>query len=453
MGVINVGKVSMRKISEILRQRFELKIKYRDIAHSLGVSVGTIAEYLNRAKVAGISWPLPNGITEQELYDKLFLPVRIATRKRITPDWQFIYQELRKKGVTLHLLWREYREQYPNGVGYARFCQLYQRYAKTLTPTMRQRHKAGEKIFVDYSGMTIDWIDCHSEIHTAEIFVGSLGASQKIFAEATASQQLPDWISSHINMFEYYGGVTEMIVPDNLKSGVTKAHRYDPDLNANYQRFSEHYSVAIVPARVASPKDKSLVEIGVNIVEKQILAALRNMTFSSLGEINAEIKKRLFIINNQKFQKMDTTREKLFEELDKPALKPLPSTRYQYATYKKARIHLDYHFVFEDSYYSVPYKYISKLVEIRATNKTIECFYDNKRIAVHERSCKKYSYTTVEEHMPTNHQEHANFSPGRLKNWAAKIGNPTLSFIEHLMNSRAFPQQSYRACLGVLRLR
>ena len=447
-----MSKISMKKISEIFRQRFVLKLTYREIANSLGISIATVSDYLCRAKVIGISWPLPEGITDQELYDKLFLPVHATTKKRVTPEWQYIHQELHKKGVTLHLLWREYREQHTNGVGYARFCQLYQRYTKTLSPIMRQRHKAGEKVFVDYSGMTINWIDINGNTFTAEVFVGSLGASQKIFAEATASQQLPDWINSHINMFEYFGGCTEIVVPDNLKSGTTKAHRYDPDINANYQRFSEHYGVAIVPARVASPKDKSLAEIGVNIVEKQILAPLRNKIFHSLGEINAEIKKRLLPINNQKFQKMDTTREKLFEELDKPALKPLPPTRYKYEIWKKAKISIDYHFVFEDCYYSVPYQHIGKQVEIIATNKTIECFYNHQRIATHERSYKKYSFTTIEEHMPKNHQEHAKFSPGRLKNWAAKIGNSTLLFIEHMIKSRAFPQQAYRACLGLLRL-
>lgn len=447
-------KMSMKKISEVLRQRIELQLKYRDIARSLSISVGTVSSYLYRAKAAGISWPLPNDITEQELYNKLFLPVstQIKTQQLVLPVWEYIHQELRKKGVTLLLLWREYREQHKNGIGYSQFCNLYQQYSKKLSPIMRHKHKAGEKVFVDYSGMTIDWIAPNENILTAEIFVGSLGASQKIFAEATASQKLPDWIDSHIHMFEYFGGVTEMLIPDNLRSGVTKAHRYDPDINANYQHFSEHYGVAIVPARVASPRDKAIAEISVNIVEKQILAPLRNMTFTSLGEINQEIKKRLLVINNQKFQKMNTSREQLYNEIDKPALKPLPPARYQYAVWKKAKINVDYHFIFEDSYYSTPYQYIGKTIEIRATNKTVECFYDNHRIAMHARCYKKYCFTTLQEHMPLNHQEHKKFSPGMLKNWAMKIGKPTLLFVEHLMNARAFPQQAYRSCLGLLRL-
>ncbi len=448
-----MGRLSMRKISEMLRQRFEAKLSYRVIANSLGVSISTVSEYLARAKAAGIGWPLELGTTEQELYNKLFLPVRVATRKRAGPDWEYIYKELRKKGVTLQLLWREYREQHPEGFGYSQFCNYYGRHKKTLNPVMRQRHKAGEKAFVDYAGMTVDWIDVASgEIFTAQIFVGCLGASQYIYAEATASQQLPDWINSHIHMFEYFGGTPEIVVPDNLKSGVTKAHRYDPDINANYQHFSEHYGVAIVPARAASPRDKAKAESGVYIIERQILAPLRNMTFTGLGEINNEIKKRLYALNHQQFQKMNTTRAELFEQLDKPALRPLPSARYQYATWKKAAINLDYHFVFEDCYYSVPHKYIGKKVEVRATNRTIECFYDNQRIATHMRSNKKYSFATVDEHMPKNHQEHAKFSPKRIQNWAASIGGNTAEFVNHMMVSRAFPQQAYRACLGLLRL-
>lgn len=443
----------MRKISEILRLRYELKLSYRDIGDSLGISIGAVSSYLYRARAANINWPLPEGITEQALYDKLFLPVETAYKTRIEPDWQYIHKELHRKGMTLLLLWREYREQHKEGVSYSRFCHLYQEYTKTVTPVMRQVYKGGEKSFVDYAGMHVEWLDIFSgEIFQAEIFVGCLGASQFIFVEATASQQLPDWINSHINMFEYFGGAPEIIVPDNLKSGVTKAHRYDPDININYQHLAEHYGVAIVPARAVRPRDKAKVENAVGIVERQILAPMRHITFTSLGEINAEIKKRLTILNNQNYQKMPISRKELFEQIDKPALKPLPNTKYQYATWKKAKINLDYHFVFEDRYYSVPYQYVGKYIEVRATSKSIECFYDNQRIAAHARHTKKYSFTTITEHMPKSHQEQANMSVGRLKNWASKIGINTMKFINHMIKSRAFPQQAFRACLGLLRL-
>lgn len=448
-----MGKISMRKISEIFRQRFELKLGYRDIARSVDLSIGTISEYIRRGKAAGLEWPFPPGLSEQALYDKLFLPSPVKTKNRVLPDWKYVHKELRKKGITLHLLWREYRNEHAEGLGYSQFCRHYQDFKKTICPIMRQKHKGGEKCFVDYAGMTMEWIDYKSgEVFTAQIFVGCLGASQFLFAEATATQQLPDWINSHIHMFNFFGGVTKIVVPDNLRSGVTKAHRYDPDINANYQHFGEHYGVAIVPARMASPRDKPKVESGVGIIERQILAPLRNVTFTSLGEINLAIKERLIIINNQRFQKMETTRRELFEQLDKPALNCLPAFPYQYATWKKAKINIDYHFVFEDCYYSVPYQYIGKKVEIRATNQTVECFYDNQRIATHARCFKKYSFSTIAEHMPKNHQEQAKFTPERLQNWAGQIGSHTVELINNMIKSRAFPQQAYRSCLGLLRL-
>jgi len=448
-----MGRLSMRKISEVLRQKLELGLSNREIAKSVGVSSSTVSDYVSRAKLVGIGWPLPEGITEQDLYDKLFLPVRVSTKIRPQPDWQYICTELRRKGVTLQLLWREHRNQHPNGLGYAQFCRYYQAYKKNINPIMRQVYKGGEKAFVDYAGMKIDWIDATTgEVFQSEIFVGCLGASQYIFAEATKSQQLPDWIESHMHMFEYFEGVPEILTPDNLRSGVAKAHRYDPDINANYQHFAEYYGVAIVPARVYSPKDKAKVENAVGIIERQILAPMRNMTFTSIGEINAEIKFRVIALNKQQFQKMKTSRYELFIQLDKPALKPLPSTRYEYAVWRKAKINIDYHFVFEDCYYSVPYKYVGKKVEICGTNKTVECLYDNTRIALHVRSYKKYSYSTINEHMPEAHKEHAKYSVERITSWANKIGENTAAFVTHMMQSRAFPQQAYRASLGLLRL-
>jgi len=442
----------MRKISEILRQRFELKCSYREIARSQNISISTVSDYLARVKAAGLSWPLPEGLSEETLYQQLFLPVAVKTQ-RVQPDWARLSRELRKKGMTLQLLWREYRAEQPSGLGYSQFCHHYQAYAKTLTPVMRQLHKAGEKTFVDYAGMKMPWVDVATgELQEAEIFVGCLGASQYIFVEASATQQLADWITSHIHLFEFFGGVSEILVPDNLLSGVTKAHRYDPDVNVNYQHFAEHYGVAIVPARVAKPRDKAKVENAVGIVERQILAPLRHHTFTSIGEINLAIKKSLTVLNQQSFQKMKTSRRELFETIDKPALKPLPVTRYQYAEWKKAKVNLDYHVVFDDHYYSVPYRTIGKVIEVRVTNKTVECFSAQQRIALHVRSFKKYQFTTVDEHMPTAHQEHHQYSEARLKNWAHRIGANTLAFIQHMIDARHFPQQAYRACLGLLRL-
>ena len=447
------GKLSMRKISELLRQKYELECSYRSIARSLNISISTVAEYIARAKAAGISWPLPEGMTEENLYSKLFLPVNNNVVKRTRPDWEWVHKELRRKGVTLLLLWREYRAIHSDGIGYTRFCVEYAAFVKSVSPVMRQIHKAGEKCFVDYAGMTVPWVDINTGvIQEAQIFVGALGASQFAFVEATHTQQLPDWIQSHVRMFEAFGGVTSIVVPDNLRSGIKKAHRYDPDINQNYQYLGEHYGFAIVPARVAEPKDKAKVENAVGWVERQILAPLRNLTFTSLTGINSEIKKRLAIIHCQSFQKMKISRQELYETIDKPALKPLPTEPYQYAEWKKATINIDYHFVFNEHYYSVPHTYIHKSVEIRGTAKTVECFYKGQRIASHPRSFQRYGYSTLSEHMPEEHRAYAEWTPERIQRWATKIGPNTAKFIEAMMASRPFPQQAYRACLGVLRL-
>lgn len=442
----------MRKIQEVFRQHLSGHSN-RDIGRSLNISAGTVSNYLYRARIAGLDLNAALQWSELELHERLFMPSQAPCLKRIYPDWEQVHAELRKKGMTLMLLWREYREQQPDGVGYSRFCDHYQRDVKQISPVMRQIHQAGEKTFVDYAGMTVPWIDSTTgEIHEAQVFVGSLGASQFTFVDVTASQTLPDWIHSHIRMWAYFGGVSRVVVPDNLKSGVTKAHRYDPDINANYQHVGEHYGFAIVPARAAQPKDKAKVENAVGCIERQILAPLRHITFTSIAEINAAIKPRLAAFNRQLFQKMNTSRQELFDTLDKPALNPLPPEPYHYADWKHAKINIDYHFVLDEHYYSVPYQYIHHAVQIRATAKTIECFYQGKRIAAHTRSSKPYQHTTISEHMPKNHQAHAQWTPERIKRWALKMGANTSRFIDSMIASRTFPEQAFRSCLGLLRL-
>ncbi|HAU1016417.1 TPA: IS21 family transposase [Legionella pneumophila] len=447
-----MSRLSMRKIKEIFRQ-YHNKRSYRNIAQSLNVSISTISDYLSRAKKIGLEWPFPDDISEEEIYNKLFNGCSNQSKTRPLPEWEDVHRELRKKGVTLQLLWREYKDIYSDGLGYTQFCTRYRHYVKSVSPVMRQKHKAGEKTFVDYAGMKMPWVNpITGELHEAEIFVGSLGASQYTFVEATATQQLPDWIQSHIRMWAYFGGISEIVVPDNLRAGVTKAHRYDPDINANYQHLSEHYGFAIVPARAAEPKDKAKVENAVGWVERQILAPLRHRTFTSLSEINAAIKPLLDKINRQSFQKMKTSRWELFETVDKPALKPLPSAPYQYVEWSKAKIHIDYHFVFKDHFYSVPYNYIHREVDLCTTGTTVECFYQGKRIAVHARSHSRYQFTTLTEHMPANHLAQAEWSPDRMRRWAKKIGAETAAFIEHMILSRPFPHQAMRSCLGLLRM-
>lgn len=443
----------MRKIQETLRQHYELKRSNREIGRSLNISAGTVSNYLYRARMAQITFAQAMEMEESDLHERLFMPAKHPLQKRLLPDWEQVHAELRKKGMTLMLLWREYREQQPNGVGYSRFCEHYQRYVKQISPVMRQVHKAGEKTFVDYAGMTVPWLEpATGEIHEAQVFVGSLGASQFTFVDVTESQSLADWIGSHIRMWNYFGGVSRLVVPDNLKAAVTKAHRYDPDINANYQHVGEHYGFAIVPARAREPKDKAKVENAVGCIERQLLAPLRHLTFTSITEINAAIKPLLEAFNRKSFQKMKTSRLELFEQVDKPALKPLPQEPYQYAEWKHARINIDYHFVFDEHYYSVPYQYIHYAVELRATAKTVECFYQGKRIALHARSKARYQHTTLAAHLPKNHRAHAEWTPERIKRWALKMGANTSLFIEQMIASRAFPEQAFRSCLGLLRL-
>jgi len=396
-----VSRVSMRKISEILRQRFELRRSYREIGQSLNISISTISDYINRAKNAGIAWPLPEQLSEQELYDCLFLSSTQALNQKVYPDWEWVHQALRKKSVTLKLLWHEYRTIHANGLGYTQFCVQYRTYVTSLSPVIRQAHKAGEKIFVDYASTKIPWLDhITNESHEAEIFIGYLGASQLTFVNATHSKQLSDWIESHIQMFEYFGGVSEIVVPNNVKSTGKKAHRYDPDINANYQHISEHYGFAIVPAYISKPKDKAKVENTVACIERQILAPLCHKAFTSIVAINEAIKSELVGFNEQFFQNMNISRRILFENLDKPALKPLPTEPYQYAQWHRVKVQSNFHFVFNKHYYSVPFQYAQKEIEIRSTKKMVECFYQGGRIAIHAYSSSECGFTTLAEHMP-----------------------------------------------------
>ena len=443
----------MRKISEVLRQHHVLKCTCREIANSLNICKTTVYDYIHRARSAGIGWPLPSDISEDELFRRLFPPASGEPGQRPLPSWEYICRELCRKGVTLRLLWREYLATHPNGLRYSQFCSHYRDWVKATTPVMRQIHKAGEKAFVDYAGMTLPWFEPSTgEIHEAQIFVGSLGASQFTFVEATATQQIPDWVQSHVRMWEFFGGVTRIVVPDNLKSGVDKAHRYDPDVNANYQRLGEHYGFAVVPARVRAPKDKAKVENAVGCIERQILALLRDRTFTSIAEINAAIRPLLMAFNQRSFQKMQTCRQALFESVDKPALQALPPDRYLHDEWTKGKVHIDYHVTLDKHHYSVPYQHIHKAVDIRATSKTVEFYLGGKRIASHPRSYQNYKYSTLKEHMPAAHRAHAEWTPERMKRWAQKIGPNTVKCIDAFIKARPFPEQAYRACLGVLRL-
>ena len=447
------NRLSMRKITEALRLHFEHNRTNREIAQAIGVSPTTIGMYLRRAREAGIGYPLPEGVDDASIETRLFPPAVPVNVIRLTPDWVNVHQEMRKKSVTLDLLWQEYKAEHPDGYRYSWFCEHYRQWAGKLSVIMRQTHTPGEKLFVDYVGQTLSIIDgATGEIRQAQIYVAVLGASNYTFAEATWTQKLPDWIGSHVRAFEFFGGVTEILVPDNLKSGVKHASYYDPEINPTYSDLAQHYGVTVLPARPYKPKDKAKVECGVLVVERWILARLRNQRFFSLTEANRAIAQLLVSLNQRPFKKMPGCRHSAFLEMDSPALKPLPALHYEYAQWKSPRVGIDYHIEVAGHYYSVPYRHARQQVEARITATTVEAFYRGQRIAAHILSKVKGFHTTLDAHMPPQHQAIAGWNDQRLLDWARGIGSATEAAVYSMLHSRKHPQQSYRACLGVLRL-
>lgn len=444
----------MRNIREVLRLRWEHGLSHRQIVTSCNIGQGTVVEYLRRTRAAGLTWPLPEGLTDAELERRLFPPPEaIPATERPLPDWAAVHCELRKKGVTLLLLWEEYRADNPKAFRYSRFCELYHEWRGAAEPRMHQVHKAGEKLFVDYAGLTASVVDrVTGESRKAQVFVATLGASSYTYAEATWSQALPDWIGSHVRAFAYFGGVPELVVPDNLKAGVTSACYYEPDVNPTYQELARHYGTVILPARVRKPRDKSKVENGVQQVERWVLAPLRNRTFFSLADLNAACREQLDLLNNRPGQGLPASRRELFDTLDRVALRPLPAQPYELALWKKARVHMDYHVQVDSHFYSVPYRFVRAEVEVRLTATILELFYRGERVASHVRSNRKYAYTTASEHMPAGHRAYAERDTERLLQRARRIGAATEELFQRIFASRAHPAQGYRSCLGILRL-
>lgn len=445
-------RLTVRKIKEVLRLKWECQISERSIARSCRISRSTVSEYLKRAEAAGLEWPLSEEITDNQLYERLFpRTIQLNPKAAYVPDWQAVHLELRKKGVTLRLLWMEYLESYPQGYGYSQFCQLYRNWSGKFKPTMRLNHKAGEKLFVDYAGQTISVIDPKTgEIQEAEIFVAVLGASSYTYAEAQWHQDLSNWIGGHVRAYDFLGGVTEVVVPDNLRAAVNHPSRYDPEINQTYQEMAEHYGVAVIPARVARPRDKSKAEVGVQNVERWILARLRNQRFFSLFELNKAIRELLKDLNNRKMEHLGKSRKELFDLVDKPALKPLPVTPYEFALWKKAKISIDYHVEYDDVYYSVPCHLYPSEVLIRSTERAIEIYHNGQRVALHPRSHEQGRHFTIKEHMPSDHRFYSEWSPERFIRWAEKIGPETTKVVQMELGSRQHPEQAFRACLGIL---
>lgn len=445
--------LSMRKIREILRLTYECRLGRRAIGRSLRVSHTTVAECLRRVAEAGLSWPLPDALDDEQLAALLYpAPPAPSTRVLPLPNWAEVHQELRRKGVTLQLLWEEYHEAHPEGFRYSRFCELYAAWRRCLEPSMRQTHRAGEKCFVDYAGPTIPVVDPETgEIRDAHLFVGVLGASSYTYAEAHFHQDLPHWTAGHVRMFAYFQGSSRVLVPDNLNSGVKKACFYEPDLNPTYHDLAVHYSCAVVPARPRKPRDKAKAEAAVLVAERWILARLRKRTFFSLAALNEAIAELLERLNHRTMRHFGLSRAELFARLDRPALQPLPERPYQFALWTRPKVNIDYHVAIDGHFYSVHHSLLHQVVRARITATTVEIFHKGKRVASHVRSYQKGFHTTAPEHRPARHQN-AQWSPERLQRWAGSIGPQTQALVTDILGSRAYPEHAYRTCLGILRL-
>lgn len=444
----------MRNLREILRLRFQASLSLRQIQSSQRVSLGAVQGIVSQATAQGLDWSSVEQLDDSQLA-QLFYPesdVRVSSQFQL-PDWVQVHQELKRKGVTRHLLWEEYTQAYPNrSYSYPQYCYLYQAWEKKQKRSMRQAHKAGDKLFVDYAGQTVSIVNSETgEIRSAQIFVAVMGASNYTFCEATWSQSLPDWLGSHARAFEFLGGVPRLIVPDNLKSGVSKPCRYDPDLNPSYQQLAAHYGCAVMPARPYKPKDKAKAEVGVQIIERWILAKLRHQTFFSLAELNLCIKALLEAVNAKPFKQLKGSRVQWFESLDRPALQPLPKQPYQYTDIKTVKVNVDYHIQYEQHLYSAPHHLVGEKLQLHASDQLIELYFQHQRVTSHVRSYRPGT-TTIPEHMPTRHQKHHQWSAGRLMNWAQDIGDEVLVWVKTQLQQKPHEQQAYRVCSGLLNL-
>jgi transposase len=447
-------RLLMRRLRDVLRLKYDAGLSHRAIAQACTVGLGTVTTYLQRATAAGLTWPLPDDLDDAALEARVFArPAVPPARDRVVPEWSQLHQELKKPGVTLSLLWLEYRGAHPSGYGYSQFCERYRRWARALKPSMRQVHRAGEKLFVDFSGTRPSLVDARTGEEVAvDLFVGVLGASGLIYAAATPGQDLPSWVGAHVGMLDYFQGSPAIWVPDNLKSGVTTANRYEPEINRTYAELARHYDAVVIPARVATPTDKPKVEVSVQIAQRWVLAALRHRTFFTLADLNAAIRERVDAINDRPMKVTGVSRRALFEQIDRPALKPLPRTRYELADWKPCRVNIDYHVEVEHNFYSVPYQLVHARVEARFTQMTVEVFFNGRRVASHARLSGRGKFVTQVAHMPRAHRAHAEWTPSRLIAWAEQTGPATGRLVAGILERRPHPEQGYRACLGLMRL-
>ena len=446
----------MRKIKEVLRLRFELGLGQRAIARACSISQSTVHEYLKRAEAAKVPWPLPAGWDQERVEKVLFGEPRSIEQfpERVRPDFPALHAQLQQhRHLTLQLAWEEYRQVHPEGYGYSRFCELYQRWRRKQDVVLRQEHQPGEKGFVDWAGATIPVHDPVSgEIWPASLFVMVLGASSYTFVEATRDQQLTAWLSAHMHAFEYFGGVPRLLVPDNPRTGVSRACRYDPDLNPTYQEMAMHYGIGVVPARPYRPRDKAKVEVGVQIAERWIIAALRQQKFFRLEEVNRAIRELLERLNQRPFRKREGSRASVFASIERSALRSLPAERFDMSQWSRARVNIDYHIAFDANFYSVSYALVQELVEVRATPTTVEIFHKGQRVASHLRGRGRGQVFTQKEHRPKSHQAHLEWTPSRMVHWAEQIGPHTAQLFAKILAEKPHPEMGYRSCLGIIRL-
>jgi len=445
----------MRKIRDALRLTLHEGLSLRQTAASLQMPFTTVGDHLRRAKAAGLTWPLPEGLDDDALEALLFAKEAAPAVARPVPDWAKVHVELRRPHVTLMLLWLEHKEAFPEAHSYSQFCELYRRWRRGVDVVMRQEHKAGEKLFVDFPGHRIPIYDERSGAlaFEAELFVAVLGASSFLYAEAVRSQELLHWVSAHVHTFEALGGCPAIVVCDNLRSGVTRPHRYEPDVNATYQDMAAHYGVAVIPARSYKPRDKAKVEAGVLLAERWIMARVRNERFTSIAEANVEIARLAEWMNARPFKRLAGSRASLFAELDRPALRPLPATRYEFATWRRAKVNIDYHVELraDRHFYSVPYALAGEAVDVRVSASAVEVFHRHRRVASHLRRFSP-GFSTDPAHMPESHRRHAAWTPSRIIAWAAVTGPSTAKLVEAVLAARRHPEQGFRSCLGIVRL-
>lgn len=448
-------RLSMRKITDVLRLHFQSQLSCRQIAQALFVSRAGVHKTIDRATAAGLTWPLPEETTDADL-ELLLYPTAEPSQNlpiRALPDWEKVRTELSQKHVTRRLLWEEYHEVHPEGIGYSQYCDLYHRWRLHVDPVMRIERKAGEKLFVDWSGDTIGIIDPKTGlVHQSQLFVAVLGSSSYLYAEATWTQQLQDWIMAHVRAIDFLGGSPQLLIPDNTLTAVKRPCYYHPTIHLTYADMARQYGMAILPARVRHPKDKAAVEAGILHAQRRILGSLRNRQFFSLAELNEAIAEEVDAINEAPFQKLEGSRRSQFEEIDRPALMPLPQVRYEYAEWLSPRAGVNYHIEVEKHFYSVPHRLMRLKLDVRLTASVVEVFYRNERVASHRRSFIEYGYTTVAEHMPSNHRFYAEWNPERIQKWAGSVGESVAEVCKEIMRKRPHPEQGFRACLGIMRL-